>query len=71
MRISVYKAGSKVFYAVFDAVGSDKETWIERSRILESSATDILTEAVTEAFFFTLHGWVMLISLNLVTHSVT
>ena len=46
MRSSVYKAGSEVFYTVFDTVGSDKETWFEKSRILESSATDMLSSQI-------------------------
>ena len=61
MRLSVYKAGTEVFYTVFDAVGSDKETWIERSRILESSATDITTAFVDQElaqYFFKVAGYV-------------
>ena len=60
--MSLYKAGSEDFYTVFDAVGSNKETWIERTRIVESSATDMLTpETITNSYFFTLRGWVIII----------
>ena len=58
MKISVFKAGSQVFYTIFDAIGSDKETWIERSRVLKSSATDMLTEIIMSTDFFVLRRWV-------------
>ena len=70
VRISLYKAGAEVFYTLFDAVGSDKENWIERSRILECSATDMLTETIAHSSFFTLRGWVILISLTLVDEHI-
>ena len=57
--MSVYKAGLEVFYTVFDAAGSNKETWIERDRtILESSVPDIMTEPVNPnySYFFTISG---------------
>ena len=56
--MSIYKAGFEVFYTVFDATDSTKENWIERSRILESSTTDITTAFLKDTYsiFFTLEG---------------
>ena len=55
--MSLYKAGTEVFYTVFDGTGSTKENWIERNNIIDSSATDITTATIeNEPYFFTVQG---------------
>lgn len=53
VRLSVYKNNIEVFYVEFDAKGSDKMNWVDRNRILDSSASDIKTAASN---IFTIKG---------------
>ena len=38
VRLAVYASGNEVFYMVFNAAGSDKMTWMDQDRIIDSSA---------------------------------
>ena len=57
VKLSIYKAGVEVFYTVFNASDSTKESWISQDRIMTSSATDIKNEVLTpRSDFFTING---------------
>ena len=54
IRISLYTSGEEVMHILFDAVGSDIDTWFKQHRILSSSySSEIKTESIQ---YFTSKG---------------
>jgi hypothetical protein len=49
-KIVLYKNGAKVKEVEFDGQGSDMTSWLEQSRLLSSSWTDMTTTIGTNIF---------------------
>ena len=58
----MYTDGLEMFYIVYDNVGATKSDWFLRSRILESTATD-LTPSSTSTYF-SLIGYTTIVMLS-------